>query len=287
MPTLRTGGPRASRIPGAAWAVACGVLLALAALPARADLTAQALPGRLSLVLKPGETVARDVIVSNAGENTVIVHVRYADWTVDEWGNVAFLPASALAASLGGCVRFDPNEFSLEPGESGRVQIEVTMPETGPPTRWGVLLSEVRPARPAKTTGPRAIAELGTTIYASRVSAAAPRLELEELRALPFAGDSIEIGFRIRNEGGRHCYPGGELALRDSSGLTLATSTLAGGVLLPGGARRYRSVVPAPRVPGRYGIVATIDLGEPELLVGEAELPWPPAAEPPWIVEHR
>src|SRR5262249_43334174 len=131
-------------------AAGLGALVA-AAVPAAASLSAQAIPGRLTLTLKAGETVARDVVLTNSGDGAAGVHVRYVDWSLHESGNVSFLAPAGRATSLAGAVRFEPADFSLQPGESGRVQVTLTMPADGPPTHWGALLSEVRPAIPVRT----------------------------------------------------------------------------------------------------------------------------------------
>lgn len=102
----------------------------------------------MSLSLAAGETIARDVTITNSGASPVVVHVRYSDWTVDPSGAITFLPPGELANSLLGSVQFEPTEFSLQAGESGRVRLAITLPPTGPATRWGVLLSEVRPVEP-------------------------------------------------------------------------------------------------------------------------------------------
>ncbi len=65
----------------------------------------------------------------------MVVRVRYADWTMDSWGGVRFLDPATLEASLAELVEFGPKEFSLEAGESGRIQLAIQLPPAGPATR--------------------------------------------------------------------------------------------------------------------------------------------------------
>ena len=163
---------------GLAWVIAF-VAMARPALP---SINARALPSRTSVTVKPGEPVNRDVTIANDGDGPVVVHVRLSDWTLDKNGELSLLPPGTILSSLKGLVTFEPEQFSLGPGESGVIHVTLRLPPDGPATRWGVLLSEVRPAIVSRTgLGPRAIAELGTTFYLSRVPAEGVHGELTGL----------------------------------------------------------------------------------------------------------
>ena len=150
--------------------LALGAAALAAAPPAFAQVRAQAVPAKFTVTTRPGSTVGRDVSIANLGEAPVVVRARLADWVLSEQGEMTLLPAGTTAATLAGLVQFEPTEFSLQPGESGWIHLTMTLPPQGPSTRWGVLLSEVRPTvTPARARGPRAIAELGTTLYLSSV----------------------------------------------------------------------------------------------------------------------
>src|SRR5512134_3117599 len=99
------------------------------------------------------------------------------------------MPAGSLPTTLAGLVQFDPSEFSLQPGTNGWVHVTLSLPAEGPATRWGVLLSEVRPAAPSRPTwGPHAIAELGTTLYLTSVPPERAHADLVGLEASALAG---------------------------------------------------------------------------------------------------
>jgi P pilus assembly chaperone PapD len=261
------------RIAIGTWAAA---LLFAAAPSASAQILAQVAPVKYNLTVRTGEVIGRDIAVSNLGEEPVVVRVRVSDWTVNQAGELSLLPAGTLPATIQGLVSFEPAEFSLGPGELGRVHVALRLPADGPPTRWGVILSEVRPAvpRPANL-GPRAIAELGTTIYLSRIPADQVRAELTALSVTPLGDDSLEVSVRIRNAGERHVHVGGEVSLADSVGARMDAGRLPTGVVLPGGQRDFTWTCRSGLKPGHYTATATLDTGEPTLMVGETGFVWP------------
>ena len=243
---------------------------------AHAEIMAQVIPVKYSLTVTPGQSLTRDVLVVNRGAEPVVVKVRLSDWTLTENGVLDLAPAGSTPNSLVGKVRFEPEEFSLGPGQSGSIRLSLSLPADGPATRWGVLLSEIRPAVPQPVRfGPRAIAELGTTLYLSRVPADRIRPEVTGLSVRPVGADSIAVTLRVRNAGERHLYVNGELALTDSSNFAVQKGSFGTGVVLPGGARNFTWMSRAQLGAGRYLAIATLDTGEPELTVGETGFTWP------------
>ena len=268
------------RFRAALWAVA----LVATARPAFGQVLAQATPVKYNLTVRPGEPVVRDVAISNLGPSPVVVRVRLSDWRLDELGALSLAPLGTTANTLDGHVVFEPETFSLQPGETGHVTATLSLPADGPATRWGVLLSEVRPAvARSSTLGPRANAELGTTLYLSRAPQSEIRPEIVGLDLERAPGDSLAVSVRVANPGARHFYVAGQLAVLDSAGRHVAEGPLPTGVVLPGARRTFHWSSSMPLPPGHYLAQATLDTGQPELLVGEMEFSWPlvtPVAPP-------
>lgn len=252
------------------------VALAATVRPASADILAQAIPAKYNLTVKPGEPISRDVAIRNVGEAPVVVSVRYSDWRMNEKGDLELLPPGSTAVSLEGHVEFEPKQFSLKGGETGVIHVTLRLPADGPATRFGVLLSEVRPTEwPKAQLGPRAIAELGTTLYASRIPADLTRADLVGLDTSSLGDSTLVVTAQVRNPGERHLYSSGEIAVLNSSGAKVANGSLGTGVVLPGALRLFTWTCSTPLAPGFYTVVATLDTGEPELIVGETEVQWP------------
>lgn len=258
--------------------------------PATAGILAETVPVKFNLTVRPGEPVARDVAIRNLGDTPVVVRARLSDWTLDERGELDFAPLGTTPNSLRGLVTFEPAQFSLQPGESGVIHLTMQLPAAGgPATRWGVLLSEVRPTSwPATSFGPRAIAELGTTLYLSRIAAEETRAELVGMDVSPRDDSTLSLALRVRNPGERHLYCSGQIAVRDSAGAAVASGELGTGVVLPATQRIFTWTCPSRLARGRYTVAATLDAGEPELIVGETEFRWPlPPAPAVPVALHR
>ncbi len=254
---------------------AAAVALAAAACPARAGMLAQVSPAKLSLTVRREEPVTREIVVTNQGDVPVVVRPHWSDMLVDGSGRMTLLPPGSIPASLEGAVRIEPAQFSLQPGESGVVRITIVLPAQGPPTRWGVLFDEVRAAVPIPCRlGPRVVGQLGTTIYVSDVPPDRIRAEMTSLEAVAGGADSISVRVGLRNAGERHFYGAGQVTLSDSSGAIVRMGTLATGVVLPGVTRLFTWDGEAGIAPGRYKLTATLDSGEPDLLVGETWIDW-------------
>lgn len=252
-----------------------GAIALLAAQGASASVLTQAVPVKYNLTCRPGETVVRDVEIANQGETPVVVHVTWSDWELSEDGDMSLVPAGSTSASLQGLVEFEPADFSLRARESGHIRVTLRMPVDGPATRWGVMLSEVKPAIVGTPQlGPHANAQLGTTFYLSRIPAEIVNAEVVGM-AFQAMGDSVAVNVRVRNAGERHYYVGGRVALSDSTGQSVAAGSLPTGVVLPGRTRTFQWVCAASLSPGRYLATVTLDTGAPELTVAEGHFAWP------------
>lgn len=259
-------------------------LLWAAAGPCEGQILAQVLPAREVIHARPGLPVVRQVVITNRGEFPVVVRPHLADWTMDEQGALALHPPGTVPAGLTGCLRFEPAVFSLPPGESGRVELTLELPADGPPTRWGVLLCEVRSAAVRQASfGPRAIAELGTTLYLSSISPDRIAPEVVGLRAVGGGREPMVLGVRVRNNGERQFHIAGGFELADSSGTVVRAGPLPTGVVLPGHERELTWTCDEPLPPGVYRAIATLDTGQPELLLAESRVRLPGASARPTL----
>lgn len=258
------------------WVLIGAAALVATAPPASAQLRAQVVPAKFSAVLPPGRLVSRDVSVTNLSGEPAVVRVHLSDFTVSDQGQLDLAPRGSTQESIDSLVQFEPREFSLGPGETRRIHVTARIAPDGPATRWGVLLSEVRPAVPRPAGfGPRATAELGTTIYLSRAGSTVGRPVITGMDILPAGRDSVTVSLRLRNIGDRHFYVSGEAGIADDRGAAVASGSVPIGVVLPGRVRRLSWTGPAKLVPGVYRASMSLDTGEPELLVGEASFRWP------------
>jgi P pilus assembly chaperone PapD len=252
----------------------CAAASIMATGAASASVLTQVVPVKMSVTARPGEVTTHEVEIANQGDDPVVVRVTWSDWQIDEDGTLSLASEGSTPNSLHGLVEFEPAEFSVGPHESGHVRVTLHMPADGPATRWGVLLSEVKPAAlTAPVMGSRASAQLGTTFYLSRIPAQIVNAEVIGM-GFKALGDSVAVSVRVRNAGERHYYVGGHVALRDTTGQAVAAGDLPNGVVLPGHTRTLQWICAASLLPGRYLATATLDTGAPELTVVEGHFSW-------------
>ena len=69
-----------------------------------ADVFAQVAPVKYNLTMRPGEPLLRDVLISNQGDQPVVVRVRLSDWDLNSQGMIVLHPAGSTQHSLKGRV---------------------------------------------------------------------------------------------------------------------------------------------------------------------------------------
>lgn len=242
--------------------------------PASAQLLAQVNPVKLTLTAPPEKPLHRDLQLTNLGDGTIRAHLRLSDWTMSEDGQLSMAPAGSAAASLAGAITFEPAEFTLAPNQSGWVHLTLRLPDQGPATRWGVVLTEIEPAE-AKHAGKGESVELGTTIFLSRIPSDEIQTTLGPIDVIPLGRDSLLVTTRLHNNGERQATVAADFALEDSTGTRVSIASVGGGVVLPGRARRLEWVCARAMRPGAYRVTASLDVGAPDSLLGEARFRWP------------
>lgn len=255
-------------------AVCLGALLA--ATPARAQVLAMVNPTQANITVIGNEPAVRELVVSNLGAAPVRVRVRLSDWSLSEWGEIGLEPLGSSQRSLKGALSVTPAEQTIAAGASGRIQVRVALDPKGPPTRWGIVLSEVQSLfAPPGVPGSPAVTELGTTLLVSRVPADQVHAEIVGLSARALGRDSIAITARVHNTGLRYFVVTGSAAFTDSSGRRLGGGPMEPGLVLPGAVRSFEWSGHVARGRGACIATATFDSGEPELLMGETRFRWP------------
>jgi hypothetical protein len=241
-------------------------------------------PSKVTRQAEPGKPLTQDVLITNRSTVAAVVRVRTMDWNLSQSGDLQLLPFGTTAHSLASCMTISPTTFSLAPGESRTLTATLAMPADGEPTRWGLILSEVRSTLPHRGVGPLAVGELGTTVYLTRSPEEDARAELTALDVTPQGPDSMRVLLSVENNGQRHLYAGGDLRLEDDHGSVVRTGRFDKGVVLPGSVREFTWTCAGSIHPGHYKVTASIDTGNPYLLVGEKAFAWSgPASRLTWL----
>ena len=255
---------------------AAAVLVALALVApagAGAQVLAQAVPSRYDLELAPGRRDTRPLFLHNLGRESVKISLRLADLRMSERGELDLHPPGTLGSTLLGVVEVPGGELLLQPGEKRTLPLKITMPGDGLATRCGVVLCRVTSAEPHEAVSvPSTPAELGTTLFLTRADRSSISADMVSLETSVNAAGRVAVDVRVRNLSSRHAPCSGEVKLVGATGAPVLTGFLSDGVVLPGADRIFdwRSETGLP--PGRYVMTVTVDVGVPELLVGQKDI---------------
>jgi len=87
-------------------------------------------PPRLYYQIKPGQTGAQKVLVSNVSkEHSMSLSLTVGDWKYDEYGNNLMLPPDSLNNSCAAWISIQEGTYlTLEPGEQREIDINMRVP---------------------------------------------------------------------------------------------------------------------------------------------------------------
>lgn len=231
-------------------AAVCGVLAG------QAEAGVSVSPSRVVIRGKPGQKLAGEFHVKNAGHEPITVTVEPEDWTdgaKGARGSVSWLTVK-------------PTQFELARGKSRKVKYTVRVPEeTQGEVRAQVFFTSM-------ITGAQGMrSRLGAILYVSlkgteRVEAAIGAVEVRYTAATPgiHKPDRLDVAVRIQNRSNVHIIPEGKAVFKDADGRVAATALLPRGWgLLPQEEDLYHAIVTGVYMrPGRYTLEIAIRCGD-------------------------
>jgi len=244
---------------------------------AHAQMSIEASPLRVEIQAQPGSSNTQAVTVTNPGQETVRIRATLSDWYLSRDGAPQFeSPAPERAFAASEWVRFAPPEFTLEPGMKGIVRFTVTVPAGVEPGgyRTGILF-ELTPTTPEAAKGRQVLlkSRIATLVYV-HVGQPPAAIELTNLEVRG-AGEQTQVIAALKNRGRRTVRTKGNLIVYDSAGTAIAQIPLPDVPVLP---ESERDLAVSPNDPtrplpaGQYRVELKLDVGMPELLVGETTL---------------
>ena len=251
--------------------------LVLTARAAGAQMSIEATPLRVEIQAPPGGSHTQAVTITNPGQETVRVRTTLADWYLTRDGAPQFeAPTSDRPFAASEWVRFAPPEFTLEPGMKGIVRFTVSVPPGTEPGgyRTGILF-EIAPPASDLAKGRQVIlrSRIATLVYV-HVGQPAPAIELTNLEVRG-TGEQTQVVAGLKNRSRRSVRTKGNLIVYDGSGTAIAQIPLPDVPVLPESERdlAINASDPARPLPsGQYRVELKLDVGMPELLVGETTL---------------
>ena len=254
----------ASGIPGSR--VGALVTVVLLAIPVGAAAQFAVYPVSLELEATSG-VAARNVTVENQGSETLEVRVYAGDYDRAPTGDHRYFRFGEHERTCAGRLETFPDQLALAPGERGEIRIRM-QPDSA--VCWGVVFVEKRTVAP---TGLTMAQRIGVKVLAE--PAGLPR----EGRVLGVAADTTSEPAALvafENQGRAVLDITGEVEVRDMTGEVVGVVEAEPFQVLPGRQRRIRVPLEGAALePGRYLLVAVLDLGADYLAGGQAVLEVP------------
>ncbi len=252
--------------------------LAFPATAAHAQMSIEASPLRVEIQAQPGSSNTQAVTVTNPGQETVRVRATLSDWYLSRDGAPQFeAPAPDRPFAASDWVRFAPPEFTLEPGMKGIVRFTVTVPadvEPGGYRNGHSVRAHCRAAaEPIKGRQVVLKSRIATLVYV-HVGQPPAAIELTNLEVRG-TGEQTQIVAGLKNRSRRSVRTKGNLIVYDGSGTAIAQIPLPDVPVLPESERDLAISPSDPARPlpsGQYRVELKLDVGMPELLVGETTL---------------
>lgn len=256
--------------------------LALAAAPyiAHAGVTLGVDQAELITDLVPGEKRVLKLKVSNSGTDATPVTVYTEDWQINH-GTPDF-NNETHARALGRRVTVSPASFDLGPGATREVTVvlDAGSQEFAAGSYWSAVFVQSARLAPAPATAEtvglgaqmRVVERIGVLLFADSVPEAKPLaadVAITDIKRTPEG-----LGVTIKNP---------SPYMRLASAATVSLTPFAGGVtqkiplhsfrLLPGSSQEIAVALPTDVTGlGRTSVLAVIDYGAQDLVVGEARL---------------
>lgn len=229
--------------------------------------------------VRAGTTLRDRISYTNRSDQPLMVSVDFADFGVDEKGEVQEMPAGTDPSTLARYIRITPLSIRVQPGRQIYFRYTVNAPPEFTQLRTQVFFS----SRPVVTEEPNQVvlvARMGIPLYVENLSARPASLKVAELKweRPPGKSDTLDLKMRITNEGERNIRPTGFCEVRSTDGSFVQSFPFNDGrePLLPGQKREWMlSMAPVPA----GALTARLRFTDSPRTNFEAEARIPPASQ--------
>ncbi len=249
----------------------------LAAGVAQAQVSVEVAPLRVDVRMgAAGGSHTQAVTLTNRGNEPVRVHARVDDWFIARDGTPQFrLSEGSVSYSAAAWIRVNPVEQVLQPNGTGTMRFTITVPATTAPGGYhAAIMFEFSPegTAPAARKGVMFQGRIATVVYVI-TGTPKPAVELTDVQPRLVAKQPPRVAVTLKNTGHVHVRTKGQMLIYDKSGAVLRRVPMPDVPILP---ESERDVVvdmevdnQPPLPPGEYRVEVRVDIGLPEILVGE------------------
>ncbi|NBD74177.1 hypothetical protein GVX82_04020 [Patescibacteria group bacterium] len=225
-------------------------------------------PGKIELVMEPGETRTVEVAISNrmGAERTFQLSTEDLSGSPDAERAVVLHGAERGPYTLRDYLFPAANRITIEDGIRTFVPVTVSIPEDAEPGgRYGALLVSVTSDQPQSAAGAVIVSRVGVMFFV-RVTG-----EVEEQGAFTtlntetgrrfYTDGPIEFSIGYRNDGNVHLNPYGRITIENTLGNTVAAQEIDPWFALPNSERARTLTWDRPLLFGRYTATVELNLG--------------------------
>ena len=233
-------------------------------------------PGRAEVSLKPGETMAREITVTNriSEQRTFKLQIEDVSGTEDGSSALQVIEGERGPYSIRDYVSFPEETFTLNLGERARIPVTITVPPDAEPGGYygSVLVSTVQLGQDGTEVAQRnpIIARVGSHVFLTVEGDINRSGETTGLSTLPsrwwYESGPVNLAIAYENTGTIHVNPYGELIIANIFGEEVGRVELEPWFVLPQSIRTREVAWDREFLFGRYTARATVNRGYDDIL---------------------
>jgi len=233
-------------------------------------------PGRVEVVVAPGQTVNRDITVTNriSDDREFRLMVEDMSGSADGSEAVVLLGDQDGPYSLRDFISFPQEKIKLDLGQRAKIPITITMPPNAEPGGYygGVLVTTVQDDGSDGTELARSpiVARIGTLFFISVPGATEIGGEVVDFSTINdqwwFSNGPINMSIAFENSGSIHLNPYGEVRVTNMFGAEVGFLELEPWFVLPKSLRVREITWNSELLLGRYTMTASVNRGYEDLI---------------------
>lgn len=244
-------------------------------------------PGRTEIEVSPGETIIKEISVTNriSANRMFMLEVEDITGSTDGSSAVSLTGADRGPYSIRDYISFPEDSLMLELGERARIPVTITVPLDAEPGGYygSVLVSTVQVgADGAASARSPIVARVGSLFFLRVKGETVTEGKTVDLSLINgdwwYESGPIELGILYENTGSIHVNPYGELSVTNMFGEEVGFVTLEPWFVLPTSLRVREVTWDREFLLGRYTVTAKINRGYDDIVdevkVSFWVLPW-------------
>jgi len=225
-------------------------------------------PGKVEVWLSPGESVTKEIMVTNRIGKKMTFNVDVEDFkgSYDVDQPVVLMGGEKGPYSLKDYIKMNTSEFDLENAQRITIPVTISVPASAEPGgRYGAVLVSTK-ATDASKSAANVVSRIGTLFYVRIKGDVIEKASVTDFKTVDgkklFSKGPVPMQILVKNEGSVHSTPSGRIEITNMTGKMVGVVKLDPWFVLPASLKvREASWEPTGLAFGKYTAKAIIDLG--------------------------